>query len=802
MWVLMLASLAVFVFFGAKVQYEEDITKLLPQDKDNVGALTFGNIRVKDKIFLQFTSGDSLLDASTLCSLEDEFMDSLQVRDSAAGRIANSLYKFDDDLPVMALGYAMTHVPSFIDTSAYAFFDEAAAKPYVDSMMAVDYGLVMDDWTGSSTQMVSTDPLGLRNVVIGGLSPGFSLVDGHIFCPDSTVALAFISPNFTSFDFGMGSRLCEEIKGLAENFKAAHPGLKILVHGQAVRSAVNAARIKTDLLVTVGLSLVIILLVLILCFKSLRIVLHTLCPILWGTFFALSCMYWIKGGMSLMALGIGAIVLGVAMSYCLHVIIHQKFTLDAQTMLRDESTPVILGCLTTVGAFAGLLFTKSELLRDFGLFASFALIGCTFFALVFTPQFLSKRDEGKSEKAFKFIDRINNYPYERKLPVIAAVTLIVVAGCLFAPKVRFDSDLKHLGYETPELKEAQDLYAQKNQEGLLQRYYAALGTTLDDALEADAALSSKLDSLRRSGDIVSYNGVVSRLFQSEKTQRERIAQWKNYWTGERVDSLMNEISASARAFGLDPEMFSPFRVMLTSDYEPGDLYGAGILPEGLLSNFIEQTSDGTYMVFNSALMDENSQAEVDFVMDKKAKAAVVDPFYYMNNLVKIIHDDFNIVLWVSSLFVLLILLLSFRNLWVSVLAFLPMFLSWYVDEGFMAIFGLQFNLINIVISTFIFGIGVDYSIFVMNGLLAEARGEGSNLLEYHKAAIFFSALALLVVMLALLSAVHPAISSIGASTLIGMVSTVLITYTLEPFLFRQAMKVDFLARSIKKTGGN
>ena len=102
--------------------------------------------------------------------------------------------------------------------------------------------------------------------------------------------------------------------------------------------------------------------------------------------------------------------------------------------------------------------------------------------------------------------------------------------------------------------------------------------------------------------------------------------------------------------------------------------------------------------------------------------------------------------------------------------------------------GIQFNLINIVISTFIFGIGVDYSIFVMEGLLTEARTGTKNLLESHKMAIFFSAFVLMVVVVALLFAKHPSIHSIGVSTLIGMAATILITYTLEPFLFRQFMK--------------
>ena len=121
-------------------------------------------------------------------------------------------------------------------------------------------------------------------------------------------------------------------------------------------------------------------------------------------------------------------------------------------------------------------------------------------------------------------------------------------------------------------------------------------------------------------------------------------------------------------------------------------------------------------------------------------------------------------------------------------------ISWYVLQGYMAIFGLQFNLINIVISTFIFGIGVDYSIFVMEGLLKEARTGDTNMLSFHKVAIFFSALVLVIVVCSLIFAVHPALSSIGVITLIGMASTILITYALQPFVFRQLLKVPLLRR--------
>ena len=154
------------------------------------------------------------------------------VRDSASHCIDNVLYRIDDDLPFMALDFAMAHVPSFVDTSCYSKFENLLTPHAVDSMMAVNYETVMNDETGSATQMVSTDPLGLRNVLAGSLgfgkkdtgsSAGFTIIDSHLFCADSTVALAFVSPALTAFDTRASSQLVGEIESLAEEFTQLHP---------------------------------------------------------------------------------------------------------------------------------------------------------------------------------------------------------------------------------------------------------------------------------------------------------------------------------------------------------------------------------------------------------------------------------------------------------------------------------------------------------------------------------------------------------------------------------------------------
>ena len=149
-------------------------------------------------------------------------------------------------------------------------------------------------------------------------------------------------------------------------------------------------------------------------------------------------------------------------------------------------------------------------------------------------------------------------------------------------------------------------------------------------------------------------------------------------------------------------------------------------------------------------------------------------------------EDFNVLQWLSMAFVFVVLLLSFRfNVKHTVLGFLPILLSWMIVLGAMVLFDIRFNLISIIISTFIFGIGVDYSIFVMDGL----THQDSQKLTFHKTAIFLSAVTLIAVTLittvsSMLIASHPAIRSVGFSTLVGLLSAVILSYVLQPAIYR------------------
>ncbi|MBR1538100.1 MAG: MMPL family transporter, partial [Bacteroidales bacterium] len=530
-------SALLFIIFGVQLHYEEDVAKLLPRSSVE-SELAFSDIGLKDKIFIQITSAnpEEALDTWTLSDYIDEFTQSLEQRDTAGRYIRGILSSLEVETALGAMDYGFEHLPSLIDTSFYAAFAEALAPAAIDAQMSRNVELIGDDATGETTQMVCTDPFALRDIFLARLMPegaaegsvgDYTIENGHFFCPDRSVAMAFLSPSFQQTDSGTSTRFARILNQERKAFEAAHPDARIYFHGAPLGAVSNAGTIKQDLVWTVGISLLVILTILAFAFHRLRFIVHMVLPVAYGTFFALACVYWIKGYMSLMALGIGAIILGVALSYCLHVLIHYYYVEDVEQMLREESTPVVLGCLTTIGAFLGLLFTESDLLRDFGLFATFALLGSTFYALVFLPHFLKKEDINyKKYKGFHLIDRINGLPWDRNPWILGAMTVLLVAGIVLSPRVGFDSDLRNLNYVDIPLDESIRLYSEKNENGYMNMYFAAYDNDFDQALEYDKLLSGRLDSLQRAGLVTRYSSIVSLLFQSEMEQQERIAAWK------------------------------------------------------------------------------------------------------------------------------------------------------------------------------------------------------------------------------------------------------------------------------------
>ena len=806
MWCSMLLLFLFCGWYAAQIHLEEDLNKLMPSSKNEDGTtkLAFANLRIKDKTFLLFEGkeGTTPEDIILCC---DEFVDSLIAQNEAldSNRVFSDIfYKLDDDLMPTAIDYLSQNIPAYIDASTYSCFDTLLTEEHMLRQMQQNARDFESEFGSMFPELIEMDPIGMRNVLAGSLAGiagdktgGITTVDNHFFVPDTTVCLAFISPQFSATNTGQGNRMFEIINEEIGDFSARYPNIHICYHGTPANGYYNSTTIKGDLVGTVAWSEVIVLLLLFLCMRNWNTIPLLFLPVAFGTLFGLAIMYFIKGQFSLMALGIGAIVLGVAMSYVLHILVHYKYVGNAEQVLRDETKPVLLGCVTTIGSFIGLLFVKTDLLQDFGLFAALAIIGTTVFSLIYLPHLMEMEKNKVNRKAFALIDKFNACRFHEKkwlLGIIAILTVICISAYLYKG-TRFDSDMSNLGYVEKEVDYAAKLYQDKTATGYNSTFFASQGKTMEEALENFSLLEHKLDSLQRLGLVKKYTP-INKFFIPLEVQQERIDAWHEYWNEERLGKVRTLIAKTAPKAGLNAEGFEPFFDMATADYEPEPLYEAGIIPAGYLSTMMEETWDGEYLCFTSVQYEGRSSVSEnkDFLdicntIAKEPNLLVMNTSYYTQDTLSALNSDFNVLQWMSMAFVFLVLHVSFHfRLRNTLLGFAPILLSWVVVLGAMAIFDMQFNLINIIISTFIFGIGVDYSIFVMNALITDKENAagGSEMLRLHKTAIIFSAVILIVTVASMLFARHPAIQSVGFATLVGMVSAVVLSYVCQPAIFK------------------
>ena len=794
-WLSMTILFVFFGYFATRIHLEEDINKMMPSSKNEDGTtkLAFADLKIKDKTFLLFESKGC--DTETLTAVCDSFVDGLLAKDTLQQCISDVFYRLPDELMTDGVDSLLSHFPAYIDTSAYARFDTLLTREHFERQMVQNREDLTSEFGEMFPELIEMDPMGMRGVLAEQMMPllggggNYRTIDGHFFVPDSTVCVAFITPRFSSTNTGQGSAMFEMINAQMAQYAKTHPDVCISYHGTPANGFHNSTQVKHDLTITISGALLLVLLFLLVCFRHWSIIPLLLLPVVFGTLFSLSIMYWMKGQFSLLALGIGGIVLGVALSYVLHVLTHHQYVSDPEQMLRDQVKPVLLGCLTTIGSFAGLIFIKTDLLQDFGLFASFAILGTTLFSLIYLPHMLGEANSRHNQKAFGLIDRLNAYPIDRKRPVIALLGLIIVIsiGAYLKGGTSFDADMHNLGYLEEMTEYSEQLLREKTYTGDKQQYFASKGRTMEEALENFGILEQKLDSLQRLGLVKDYSH-TNQIFVPLTRQQQRIDAWQQYWTDERLATVRRLIAATSAQAGLNADAFETFFEAATADYAPDSLYATGLIPAGYQSTMTEQTYGGDYLCFTSVRCANDSvrSADSDYIRICDAVAndqrlLVLDTYYYTTDTLLRMSDDFNVLQWLSMLFVFGVLLVSFHfNMKNALLGFLPIMLSWFVVLGAMVIFGVRFNLVSIIISTFIFGIGVDYSIFVMDGLVNPDKQK----LTYHKTAIFFSAVTLIVTVSSMLMAVHPAIRSVGFSTLVGLLAAVIFSYVLQPAIYR------------------
>lgn len=797
--ILMFGSFALMLLFASQLRFEEEFTRFFPDNASSKNSEhVFQNLKVKDKIIVMVAARDSLRQDEMMDSvlLAGNRMDELISTGVAKDYLLGIMSEVGGDMVTQTSDFLYAHLPVFLTDDDYRRMDTLLTEEAIDPRMQQNLMYLMSPAGMALKSTIPQDPLGLGGNMMLGLKDfenisNYEIYDNHIFSSDLSTLLLILSPKYGTGETGKNAQLISELERLTTEVEQEYPGIQVQFFGGPTVAVYNARQVKRDTFLTLGVALLIILLFMTVMFRSRSAIPLLLTPAVYGGVFALAVIFFIKGTISAIAIGVGAVVLGIALSYSIHVLTHYNHVKSRRQLVEELSYPLVVGGFTTIGAFLSLLFTSSDMLRDFGLFSALTLVGTTLFCLIFLPHLLGKRSDSQTtRKALKIVEKITSYPFEKNKILLGVILLLFVAGLFTMRNVKFDSDMSNLNYEPTHVKEAEKKMAQLFMTGDRQQVmFVSLGKTLEEALHNYAENNQTLARLKEEGKIRDFVS-AEKLMVSPQEQAERIRRWNEFWTQDRKQRVMEEIGKSGAKYGFAPDAFAPFFALLEKEFAP-------FSPEELGENipFLADwvVGDGeSLMCITQVQLADNHKNYVYDAMGTNPDLVIFDRGFFINKWVSVINHDFNTILFLSSIIIFMALLISYGRFELTLMAFAPMAISWVIILGLMAVFGIEFNIINIILSTFIFGLGDDFSIFMMDGMQKEYR-TGKKLLDSHKIAILFSAFTATVGMGVLIFAKHPALKSISLISILGMMSVLLVSYTIIPVLFR-----TFITRPARK----
>jgi uncharacterized protein len=787
MTLLLFAAILLFIVPGIlKIRFVEDISgSSTKADKTHLFDYVVTHVRFTEKLIISLSVADTSTGAGedSLCMQADYL--TAAIDSCCQGYFSKLTCKADDSLFESLVSGTRDNLPLFLDERDYYGLDTLTSAVNIERMIRSDYRKLLSPASFAIIGQVLNDPVGIQGMAVGKLhalqgNDEYESYNGYVVSRDHRHLLIFLTPQYPPGETGKNGELLkrlDEIMALKINqgrvFRAEYFGAAAVAVG-------NANRLKKDILLTLAIAMLAIFVLLGFYFRSALVPLLGLLPAAFGGGLALAVLAYTKGSVSAIALGIGSVILGLIIDYSLYLINHYRRCADIKQTLGEMSQSIVVCALTSAGAFLCLIFLESSVLHDLGWFAAISVSGAALFALLLLPQLLSERfSRIRSTATSNFIDRLGSIAYEKNAALLVLLGLLTFTSIFFYRKAGFETDMNTLNYMEPPLRKAGETLDSISSGKFKNIYIVATGSDLEKALRLNEKVQVQLNRLIQNKQVSNVSGIRTLLFSDSLTDL-RLKRWESFFTADRSKKITGAIGIAANKTGFRPGAFDGFGIVLQKKYTaPGEKYKAGLV-NALFSEFIND-QPGLSMISSIARVSPGNIDKVYQAFRNQPGVVIFDRQKLTTQFVSRVRQDFDRLVLLSMLFVSLLLWISFGRIEIALFTAVPMYLSWLITLGFMGATGIRFNIFNIIISSFIFGLGVDYSILMMRGIMQDYKYQTFNISSYRVSIILSSATTLFGVA-ALFTAKHPALNSIALISVFGILVLVVISFSIQPLL--------------------
>jgi predicted exporter len=654
----------------------------------------------------------------------------------------------DQDAERATFDFLSSYPPStFLPASA---FTEAS----IDARVAQ----LKDDLAGPLGPLVRLtaprDPLGatfdLLRLLRHEQGAGVTTHDGVLVTSDGAHAFLFLTPNGNAFDATLQRA---SLAGIERVFAASKaPGMSYEVAGVCRYTVESEEQIKGDIQRIGTLSTLGVLLLFAVAFRSIRMLVLGLVPLLFGTIVATLGSYFLFGSVHGLTLVFGSSLLGVGIDYAEHYYAH--FALEpevgAVAMMRRVWPGLFMGALTTIVGLAGLAWADFPGAIQMAVFSTLAVAGALVGTRWLLPAWMPAgyrrpamlaHVESHFERVLGVLGRFRRWPW-----VPLAITAVVGVG-LF--RVSFIDDMNALLSVDPALTATDARVSALLTEADPGRFAVVLDRDEEHLAEDLDKVESELTAAQEAG-IVAHFMPLGALLRSASAQRESRAL--------AIETLPRLRAALARS-GFRPNAFSPYEdALLHPPKTTVTLTDTLASPIGALIRPLSFDL-GAEHAFVLPLGGVRSIAELRRAVPD---ALIADEASLLAETYGHVRARVMSLIALGLVFVFALLLWRYRSPRLATAAMIPAVLAAVTTTACFGWMGTPLNIFHAIGLALVLSMGVDYGIFVVEGRASRtdaARSLVSVLTATVTTILSFGMLAI---------SSNPALRSLGATIALGM----------------------------------
>lgn len=332
-----------------------------------------------------------------------------------------------------------------------------------------------------------------------------------------------------------------------EQFQQQHPDAELLRSGLVFHAAAGARQAKHEISTIGAASLLGVLLIIGFVFRSPRVLLQLMVPLLAGSLFALTLTLGFFGRLHLLTLAFGASLIGIAIDYVLHLQCDRAIA-GAGFRLRRLLPSLALGLISSVVAYVAQALTPMPGLRQMAAFAAFGLVGAWLTVVLWLPRFTLHASPFTARLATRWWRLCQpRWRLPPWLALVGAVVLVVI--CVL--RLTSDDSLELLNPSPAALMQDEQRVQQLLDRDTGSRYFLVQAEDTQALLTRLDTLDAALDRAIADGLRVEYQSLAGSV-PTAAQQQANLARVRSLY-GEPLDDLVQraglpaEVAEKARA---------------------------------------------------------------------------------------------------------------------------------------------------------------------------------------------------------------------------------------------------------------